>query len=59
MDPVLVQIYALVSPSLPYVVGAYGVLWAGLIIYVSVVLSRLGKLEKHVTLVEEALAKRS
>lgn len=59
MDPVLSQIYSLVNPSLPYVIGAYGVLWAGLMVYVSVVLSRLGKLEKHLCLVEEALAKRS
>jgi CcmD family protein len=59
MDPVLSQIYSLVSPSLPYVIGAYGVLWAGLMVYVSVVLGRLGRLEKQLTLVEEAVAKRA
>jgi len=58
MDPVLQQIYQLVQPSLPYVIGAYGVLWLGLMAYVAVVMSRLGKLEKHLALVEEALAKR-
>jgi hypothetical protein len=30
MDPVLAQIYQLVVPSLPYVIGAYGILWLGL-----------------------------
>lgn len=58
MDPVLQQIYQLVNPSLPYVIGAYGVLWLGLMGYVGVTLSRLGKLEKQLALVEEAMAKR-
>ena len=58
MDPVLQQIYQLVEPSLPYVIGAYAALWLGLMVYVGVALSRVGKLEKHLALVEEALAKR-
>jgi CcmD family protein len=59
MDPVLQQIYQLVVPSMPYVLAAYGILWLGLMAYVAVVLSRLGKLEKQLALVEEACAKRS
>ena len=59
MDPVLQQIYQLVVPSLPYVIAAYGILWLGLMVYVAVVMSRLGKLEKQLALVEEALAKRA
>ena len=59
MDPVLLQIYQLVVPSLPYVIGAYGILWLGLMIYVGVTLSRLGKLEKQLALVEDALEKRA
>lgn len=58
MDPVLQQIYQLVEPSLPYIIGAYGALWLGLMVYVGVSLSRVGKLEKQLALVEEALAKR-
>lgn len=58
MDPVLQQIYQLVVPSLPYVIGAYGVLWLGLMVYVGLALSRIGKLEKQLALVEDALAKR-
>jgi CcmD family protein len=58
MDPVLQQIYQLVVPSLPYVLGAYGVLWLGLMIYVAAVMSRVGKLEKQLALVEEAFSKR-
>jgi len=59
MDPVLAQIYQLVVPSLPYVIGAYGILWLGLMIYVGVTLNRLGKLEKQLALVEDAFEKRA
>ena len=58
MDPILAQIYQLVVPSLPYVIGAYGILWLGLMAYVGVALNRVGKLEKQLALVEDALAKR-
>jgi hypothetical protein len=58
MDPVLAQIYQLVVPSMPYVLGAYGILWLGLMVYVGVALSRIGKLEKQLALVEDAIAKR-
>lgn len=58
MDPVLAQIYQLVVPSMPYVLGAYGILWLGLMVYVGMTLGRIGKLEKQLALVEEALAKR-
>jgi hypothetical protein len=59
MDPVLAQIYQLVVPSLPYVIGAYGILWLGLMVYVGVTLNRLGKLEQQLALVEDAIEKRS
>jgi hypothetical protein len=59
MDPILAQIYQLVVPSMPYVLGAYGVLWLGLMVYVGVTLSRVGKLEKQLALVEEAFSKRA
>lgn len=58
MDPVLEQIYQLVVPQAPYVIGAYGILWLGLMVYVGVTLSRIGKLEKQLALVEDAFAKR-
>jgi CcmD family protein len=58
MDPVLAQIYSLVVPSLPYVIGAYGILWLGLMVYVGLTLSRLGRLEKQLVLVEEEIQKR-
>lgn len=58
MDAVNVEIFKFVGPAMPYVIGAYAVIWAGLMVYVSVTLSRLGKLERQLALVEEACAKR-
>jgi CcmD family protein len=58
MNAIQAEIYQLVVPSMPYILAAYGVLWLGLMVYVGVVLMRLGKLEKQLALVEEAYAKR-
>ena len=58
MDAVTKEIFSQVVPALPYVIGVYAVLWVGLMGYVGVTLSRLGKLEKQLALVEDALAKR-
>ena len=58
MNAIQAEIYQLVVPSMPYILAAYGILWLGLMLYVGVVLMRLGKLEKQLALVEEACAKR-
>ncbi|MDR3687172.1 MAG: CcmD family protein [Coriobacteriia bacterium] len=58
MDPTNAELYKLVLPDFPYVVAAYGVLWIALIGYVSLVLSRLMKLEKEILVVEESCARR-
>ena len=54
MDPTNAELYKLVLPDFPYVVAAYAVLWIALIGYVSLVLSRLMKLEKEMKVVEES-----
>jgi CcmD family protein len=59
MDPVLREIYSLVMPAAPYVLAAYGVLWAGLFVYLTAVLLRIGRVEKELAVVEEAVAKRA
>jgi len=58
MDPTNAELYKLVLPDFPYVVAAYGVLWVALIGYVSLVLSRLMRLEKEILVVEESCARR-
>jgi CcmD family protein len=59
IDPGLQQIYADIMPNLPYLLAAYAVLWVGLLVYVGLALRRLGKVEKQLAIVEEAVAKRA
>jgi CcmD family protein len=59
MDPVLTEIYRTVITAVPYVLAAYGLLWVGLFGYITIVLMRLGKLEKQLVVVEESLSRRA
>jgi hypothetical protein len=58
MDAVTKEIFGQVVPALPYVISVYALLWVGLMTYIGFTLSRLGRLEKQLALVEDALAKR-
>ena len=53
------DVYSLVIPQAPYVIAAYGILWAGLVVFIAMVFGRLGKLERELKVVEEAARRRS
>lgn len=59
MDPVLKEIYTLVVPAAPYVIGAYGVLWLGLLGYLFVLTRRLGRIEEQLAVVEESVSRKA
>jgi len=59
MDPTLEEVYSLVLTQWPLVAGAYALLWAGLVVYVGLVLKRLNGLGKQVEVLEAALARRA
>lgn len=58
MDATLKEVYSLVLTQWPLVAGAYALLWAGLVVYVGLVLKRLNGLGKQVEVLEAALARR-
>lgn len=58
MDPVLQEIYTLVVPAIPYVAGAYAILWVALVVYIGMTYSRVGHLEKEIAALEESLERR-
>jgi hypothetical protein len=58
MDAATKEIFGQVAPALPYVISVYALLWVGLMTYVGFALSRIGRLEKQLAVVEDALAKR-
>lgn len=56
MNPVLADIYSTVIPSMPFIIAAYALMWAALLIYVFVSISGLKKTEKQIAVLEEAVA---
>ena len=56
MNPVLVEIYSPVIPSMPFIIAAYALLWAVLLIYVFVSMRGMKKTEQQIAVLEEAVA---
>ena len=59
MDATNIELYRLVIADAPYVIAAYAVLWVALIVYITTVLQRLLRLEKEMSVLEDAAAHRS
>ena len=58
MNPILADMYSTVIPSAPFLIAAYALVWAALLIYVIMVVRGLKKTEAQVAVLEEALAKK-
>ena len=54
-----IELYRLVIADAPYVIAAYAVLWIALIVYITMVLRRMMRLEKEMAVLEETAARRS
>lgn len=59
MDATNIELYRLVIADAPYVIAAYAVLWVALIVYITMVLRRMMRLEKEMAVLEETAARRS
>jgi len=59
VDPTNIELYRLALHDAPYVIAAYGILWAAFVVYVTMVLRRITRLEKEVTLLEEAVERKA
>ena len=55
MDPILADIYSTVIPSAPFVIAAYALFWAALLIYVIIMQKGIKKSEAQIALLEEAV----
>ena len=55
MNPILADIYSTVIPSAPFVIAAYVLVWAILLIYVIKVVRGLKKTEEQMAVLEEAV----
>ena len=57
MDPILQEIYSTVGPSAPFLIAAYALLWAALLVYVVVMQRGLKNSEKRLDLIEAELGR--
>lgn len=58
MNPILADIYSTILPSAPYIIAAYALLWAALLVYVLMIFRGTKKAERQLMLLEEAVADR-
>lgn len=59
MDPILQEIYSTVVPSAPFLIAAYALLWAALLVYVIVMQRGLKNSEKRLDLIEAEFGRRA
>ena len=56
MNPVLVEIYSTIVPSMPFIIGAYVLMWLAILVYMLVITLSYQKAEKQMAVLEEAVA---
>lgn len=59
MDATNKELYDLVLNDAPYVIAAYAVLWVALCAYITMVLRRVMRVEKEMSVLESAVARKS
>lgn len=55
MNPILADIYSTVVPSMPFIIGAYALVWVALLVYVIIVVRGLKKTEAQMAVLEESV----
>ena len=55
MDPILEEVYSIIVPSAPYVIGAYALIWVVLLVFVIIMLVSTKKTQKDIDALREAL----
>jgi CcmD family protein len=53
------ELYRLALHDAPFVIAAYGVLWVAFVVYTTMILRRILRLEKEVEVIESAVQTRS
>lgn len=59
MQQTNLELYQLAITDAPYVIAAYAVLWVAFVGYLTLVLRRMMRLEKEISVLEDAVARRS
>ena len=56
MDPILADIYSTILPSAPFIIGAYALVWALLLVYIIIMHRGIKNAEAQIALLEEAVS---
>ena len=56
MNPVLEEIFSTIAPSMPFVIGAYVLMWVAILVYMLVIMLSYKKAEKQMAVLEETVA---
>lgn len=56
MNPVLAEIYSTVAPSMPFIIGAYALMWLAILVYMLAITLSYKKAEAQMAVLEEAVA---
>ena len=59
MEPTNKELYVLVLQDAPFVIAGYAILWVALVVYVTMVLRRILRLEKEVAVLETSVERRT
>ena len=59
MEPTNKELYVLVLQDAPFVIAGYAILWVALVAYVTIVLRRILRLEKEVSVLETSVERRT
>lgn len=54
----MTDVYSSVVPAAPFVIGAYGLIWVTLVVFVGLTFRRISRLEKELDVVEGSMKKR-
>ncbi len=58
MDPILEEVYSTIIPSAPYVIGAYALIWAILLVFVIAMLAKTKRTQKDIDALKDAIERR-
>lgn len=55
MNPLLEEIYSTIIPSAPYIIAAYALIWAILLVWLFIQFNKQKKLDQQLAVIEEAV----
>lgn len=55
MDPILSEIYSTVMPAAPYVIGAYALIWAILLVFLGLTLAKIARVKREVAALRDGM----